>query len=67
MCDEVLYSLRVQDNGRLVVCGSQQGEATLLEMGPGLWTLQKNEKSLTSAVRTTSDPEPQPVLDLETG
>lgn len=54
MCDEALYSLRVQDNGRLVACGSQQGGATLLEICSGLSTLQKNEKSLLAAVRSTN-------------
>lgn len=68
--DEALYSLRVQDNGRLVGCGSRQGVTTLLDMSPGLCTLQKNEKSLLSAVRTVSDSECQaapssPVLGLE--
>lgn len=52
VCDEALYSLRVQDNGRFLVCGSQQGVATLLDMSSGLTTLQRNEKSLVSAVRT---------------
>lgn len=52
VCDEALLSLRVQDGGRLVACGSQQGAATLLDISPGLSTLQKNEKSLVSAVRT---------------
>ncbi|XP_044028014.1 dynein axonemal intermediate chain 2 isoform X1 [Siniperca chuatsi] len=50
VCDEALYSLRVQDNGRLVACGSQQGGATLLEICSGLSTLQKNEKSLLAAM-----------------
>ncbi|XP_029022455.1 dynein axonemal intermediate chain 2 [Betta splendens] len=48
--DKALYSLRVQDNGRLVACGSEQGEATLLEICSGLSTLQKNEKSLLAAM-----------------
>lgn len=52
VCDEALYSLRVQDNGRFLVCGSHQGVATLLDMSSGLTTLQRNEKSLVSAVRT---------------
>lgn len=55
VCDEALYSLRVQDNGRLVACGSQQGGATLLEICSGLSTLQKNEKSLLAAVRNTQN------------
>lgn len=51
VCEEALLSLRVQDNGRLVACGSQQGAATLLDLSPGLCALQRNEKSLVSAVR----------------
>ncbi|XP_069581767.1 dynein axonemal intermediate chain 2 [Brachyistius frenatus] len=50
VCDAALYSLRIQDNGRLVACGSQQGDATLLEICGGLSTLQKNEKSLMAAM-----------------
>ncbi|CAG5886811.1 unnamed protein product [Menidia menidia] len=50
VCDKALYSLRVQDNGRMVACGSEQGEATLLEICSGLSTLQKNEKSLLAAM-----------------
>ncbi|KAF7643978.1 hypothetical protein LDENG_00230160 [Lucifuga dentata] len=46
VCDEALHSLRVQENGRFLACGSQQGSATLLEVCPGLSTLQRNEKSL---------------------
>ncbi|XP_004564471.3 dynein axonemal intermediate chain 2 isoform X2 [Maylandia zebra] len=50
VCDNSLYSLSVQDNGRLVACGSQLGEATLLEICSGLSNLQKNEKSLLAAM-----------------
>uniref|UniRef100_A0A3Q3GGK1 Dynein axonemal intermediate chain 2 n=1 Tax=Labrus bergylta TaxID=56723 RepID=A0A3Q3GGK1_9LABR len=50
VCDEPLYSLRLQDNGRLVACGSQGGGATLLEVCAGLSTLQKNEKSLLASM-----------------
>ncbi|KAM6974951.1 LOW QUALITY PROTEIN: dynein axonemal intermediate chain 2-like [Tautogolabrus adspersus] len=50
VCDEPLYSLRLQDNGRLVACGSQGGGATLLEVCSGLSTLQKNEKSLLASM-----------------
>ncbi|XP_047460178.1 dynein axonemal intermediate chain 2 isoform X2 [Mugil cephalus] len=50
VCDSALYSLRVQDSGRLVACGSQLGEATLLEVCCGLSTLQKNEKTLLAAM-----------------
>uniref|UniRef100_A0A8K9X0J5 Dynein, axonemal, intermediate chain 2b n=1 Tax=Oncorhynchus mykiss TaxID=8022 RepID=A0A8K9X0J5_ONCMY len=50
VCDEALYSLRVQDNGRFLACGSQLGTATLLEISPGLCTLQRNEKALATAM-----------------
>ncbi|KAJ8246276.1 hypothetical protein GJAV_G00265790 [Gymnothorax javanicus] len=50
VCDEALFSLRVQDNGRLLCCGSQLGTATMLEISPGLCTLQRNEKALATAM-----------------
>ncbi|KAJ8390760.1 hypothetical protein AAFF_G00101400 [Aldrovandia affinis] len=50
VCDEALYSLKVQDNGRFLACGSQLGTATLLEISPGLCFLQKNEKALATAM-----------------
>lgn len=43
-------SLRAQDQGRLLACGSQQGTATLLELSDGLISLQRNEKLLVTAV-----------------
>lgn len=53
VCDEALSSLRIQENGCLVACGSKQGGATLMEVCSGLSVLQKNEKSLLGAVRNT--------------
>ncbi|KAM6951521.1 dynein axonemal intermediate chain 2 [Aplochiton taeniatus] len=50
VCDEALCSLRVQDSGRFMVCGSQLGTTTLLEISPGLCTLQRNEKALATAM-----------------
>ncbi|CAJ1054150.1 dynein intermediate chain 2%2C axonemal isoform X1 [Xyrichtys novacula] len=50
VCDDPLYSLCLQDNGRLLACGSQGGGATLLEVCSGLSTLQKNDKSLLAAM-----------------
>lgn len=55
VCDGGLYSIRVEENGRLVACGSEKGEATLLEISSGLSVPQKNEKSLVAAVRNLSD------------
>ncbi|XP_072501682.1 dynein axonemal intermediate chain 2 [Notamacropus eugenii] len=50
VCDEPLFSLKVQDNGCFLACGSQLGTATLLEVSPGLCTLQRNEKNAVSSI-----------------
>ncbi|XP_050391535.1 dynein intermediate chain 3, ciliary [Patella vulgata] len=50
VCDVPLHSLRVQEQGRLVACGSQDGTTTLLELSEGLYTLQRNEKNLVTAM-----------------
>ncbi|XP_069511224.1 dynein axonemal intermediate chain 2 isoform X2 [Ambystoma mexicanum] len=50
ICDEPLYSLRVQENGRFIACGSKLGTTTLLELSSGLCTLQRNEKNLASTM-----------------
>ncbi|NWX98550.1 DNAI2 protein, partial [Nothoprocta ornata] len=50
ICDEPLFSLRLQDNGCVVGCGSKLGTVTLLEISSGLCTLQKNEKTLATAM-----------------
>lgn len=46
VCDEPLHSLRVQEQGRLVACGSHSGTTTLLELSDSLFGLQRNEKNL---------------------
>uniref|UniRef100_A0A2K5M6M7 Dynein axonemal intermediate chain 2 n=1 Tax=Cercocebus atys TaxID=9531 RepID=A0A2K5M6M7_CERAT len=50
VCDEALFCLRVQDNGCFIACGSQLGTTTLLEVSPGLSTLQRNEKNVASSM-----------------
>ncbi|XP_021096643.1 dynein intermediate chain 2, axonemal isoform X3 [Heterocephalus glaber] len=50
VCDEALYCLRVQDNGCLIACGSQQGTTTLLEVSSGLSTVQRNEKNIAFSI-----------------
>ncbi|NXK52823.1 DNAI2 protein, partial [Chauna torquata] len=50
ICDEPLSSLRLQDNGCVVGCGSKLGTVTLLEISSGLCTLQRNEKNLANAM-----------------
>ena len=50
VCDESLNSLRVQEQGRLVACGSHTGTVTLLELSEGLCNMQRNEKASVTAV-----------------
>eukprot|EP00794_Sanderia_malayensis_P009172 gene9172-10145_t len=50
VCDEALHSLRVQDQGRLVACGSHDGTTTLLELSDGLCTIARNEKVAMTAM-----------------
>mmetsp|Transcript_5082 Transcript_5082/g.7878 ORF Transcript_5082/g.7878 Transcript_5082/m.7878 type:complete len:595 (-) Transcript_5082:83-1867(-) len=44
VCDGGLHSLRVQDHGKLVAVGSNDGTTTLLELCDGLCVPQQNEK-----------------------
>ncbi|XP_039937647.1 dynein axonemal intermediate chain 2 [Hirundo rustica] len=48
--NEPLLSLRSQDNGQIIGCGTRLGAVSLLEISPGLCTLRKNEKTLTSTM-----------------
>uniref|UniRef100_A0A8B9G4E8 Dynein axonemal intermediate chain 2 n=1 Tax=Amazona collaria TaxID=241587 RepID=A0A8B9G4E8_9PSIT len=50
VCDEPLSSLRVQDNGRIVGCGSKVGTVSVMEISSVLCTLQRNEKNLANAM-----------------
>uniref|UniRef100_A0A8D0HGS3 Dynein intermediate chain 2, axonemal n=1 Tax=Sphenodon punctatus TaxID=8508 RepID=A0A8D0HGS3_SPHPU len=50
VCDDPLFSLRLQDNGRFIGCGSKLGTVTLLEVSSRLCTLQRNEKNLATAM-----------------
>ncbi|NXL39807.1 DNAI2 protein, partial [Glaucidium brasilianum] len=50
VCDEPLASLRLQDNGCVIGCGSKLGTVTLLEISSGLCTLQRNEKTMATAM-----------------
>ncbi|XP_053707585.1 dynein intermediate chain 3, ciliary [Synchiropus splendidus] len=48
VCDEALHSLRVQEGGRLVACGSELGDITLMEVSSEVSEMQRNEKGLMS-------------------
>lgn len=50
VCDESLQSLRVQDHGRLVACGSHSGTTTILELSEGFYSLSRNEKGLVTSM-----------------
>ncbi|NXD62050.1 DNAI2 protein, partial [Eolophus roseicapillus] len=50
VCDEPLASLRVQDNGCVVGCGSKVGTVSVMEISSVLCTLQRNEKNLVNAM-----------------
>ncbi|XP_062472857.1 dynein axonemal intermediate chain 2 [Pezoporus occidentalis] len=50
VCDEPLCSLRVQDDGCIVACGSQVGTVSVMEISSVLCTLQRNEKNLVNAM-----------------
>ncbi|XP_041881473.1 dynein intermediate chain 2, axonemal [Corvus kubaryi] len=48
--NDPLLSLCSQDNGRILGCGTRLGIVSLLEISPGLCTMRKNEKTLTSTM-----------------
>ncbi|NXE43159.1 DNAI2 protein, partial [Ptilorrhoa leucosticta] len=48
--NDPLLSVRSQDNGRILGCGTRLGTVSLLEISPGLCTMRKNEKTLTSTM-----------------
>ena len=50
VCDEALHSIRVQEHGRLIATGSHNGTTTLLELSECVYTMQRNEKALVTAV-----------------
>lgn len=45
-----IYSLKVEDSGRMIACGSKDGSCTLLELNSGLSTMQPNEKQTMGAI-----------------
>ncbi|NXM51781.1 DNAI2 protein, partial [Illadopsis cleaveri] len=48
--NDPLLSVRSQDNGQIIGCGTKMGNVSLLKISPGLCTLRKNEKTLTSTM-----------------
>ena len=54
VCDDALESVRAHDQGVLLATGSHGGATTLLELSSSLYSLQRNEKSIITAVRTST-------------
>ena len=62
--DDPLYSMRIHDNGRFIVTGSQDGTTTLIELSDNLCTLQVylfriyrgNENTMRGAAKISSNP-----------
>lgn len=50
VCDDTLHSIRMHDAGKLVACGSQQGNITLLELSSSLSAPQQSEKNIINMV-----------------
>lgn len=50
VCDEALNSIKVQDMGCLVACGSHQGTTTLIELSESLYTMLRHEKATMTAM-----------------
>ncbi|NXI27939.1 DNAI2 protein, partial [Sterrhoptilus dennistouni] len=48
--NDPLLSVRSQDNGQIIGCGTKMGNVSLIKISPGLYTLRKNEKNLTSTM-----------------
>ena len=53
VCDEPLHSIRAHDQGVLLATGSHSGTTTLLEVSSALHLVQRNEKSIITAVITS--------------
>ena len=50
MTDNPLHCLKMQENGSHIGVGSKDGTVTLLELSNSLYTLQRNEKALVTAM-----------------
>ncbi|NXP39298.1 DNAI2 protein, partial [Leiothrix lutea] len=48
--NDPLLSVCSQDNGQIIGCGTKMGNVSLLKLSPGLCTIRKNEKTLTSTM-----------------
>lgn len=51
VCDEPLYCVRTNENGKFVSCGSQLGATFLIEVSDNMVMSAKNDKPLLTAVR----------------
>lgn len=51
VCDEPLYCVRTNENGKFVSCGSKLGATFLIEVSDNMVMSNKNDKPLLTAVR----------------
>ena len=50
VCDEPLYCVRTNENGKFVSCGSKLGATFLIEVSENMVASNKNDKPLLTAV-----------------
>ena len=50
VCNSPIHAIKVQDHGKLIAVGAQDGSTTILELSDSLSKLQNNEKSIFSQV-----------------
>lgn len=53
VCDEPLYCVRTNENGKFVMCGSKLGATFLIEVSENMIMSSKNDKPLLTAVSFT--------------
>lgn len=53
VCDEPLYCVRTNENGKFVSCGSKLGATFLIEVSENMIMSSKNDKPLLTAVSST--------------
>ncbi|CAG5123303.1 unnamed protein product [Candidula unifasciata] len=50
VCDVPLHSLRINESGKWIATGSEDGTTTLLELSESLYTQARNERSLVTSI-----------------
>uniref|UniRef100_A0A0B7A5S6 Dynein intermediate chain 3, ciliary n=1 Tax=Arion vulgaris TaxID=1028688 RepID=A0A0B7A5S6_9EUPU len=50
VCDVPLHSLRINETGKFIAAGSEDGTTTLLELSESLYTQARNERNLVTSI-----------------